>query len=469
MISAIGLSPQAMEAMQAEAWQEAKRRVNLQKRLKAEVKARNYQPRGAAAELFAYQGREVLISGPAGTGKSRAALEKINQHCIEYPGIRVLMCRKTRASMSESVLVTFEDKVLGSDNPMVADGPQRTHRHSYQYPTGSEIVIGGLDKPSRLMSTEFDIIYIAEANETELTDLESLSTRLRNFKMPYQQLIADTNPDHPNHYLKKRADSGAIKMLYSVHKDNPRLWDAEKQAWTPEGVIYLATLEALSGVRKDRLYYGKWVQAEGAVYDQYNESIHLMNRFEIPRDWRRFRVIDFGYTNPFVCQWWAQDHDGRLYLYREIYMSQRTVASHAAQIKELSAGEVFDRPVIADHDAEDRATLAAAGIQTKAAAKDISTGIQAVQERLKVAGDGKPRLFILRDSLVERDQRLADLHRPTCTQDEFTGYIWPKGIDGKAVKESPIKENDHGMDAMRYLVKAVDGKQPLVAKSWRYA
>ena len=79
-------------------------------------------------------------------------------------------------------------------------------------------------------------------------------------------------------------------------------------------------------------------------------------------------------------------------------------------------------------------------------------GIEAVKARLKVAGDGKPRLFICRDALVERDRALADAKRPVCTQDEILEYIW----DDKAKKEQPRKENDHGMDAIRYLCAAVD-------------
>src|SRR6185369_13533457 len=111
---------------------------------------------------------------------------------------------------------------------------------------------------------------------------------------------------------------------------------------------------------------------------------------------------------------------------------------------------------IADHDAEDRATLLENGIYTVPAQKEITVGIQRVQERLKKAGDGKPRLMIFRDALVEADQALADLKKPLCTKDEFTAYVWPKAADGKLVKEVPVKEFDHGMDATRYLVMHVD-------------
>jgi phage terminase large subunit len=42
-----------------------------------------------------------------------------------------------------------------------------------------------------------------------------------------------------------------------------------------------------------------------------------------------------------------------------------------------------------------------------------------------------------------------------CTEEEFDSYVWPKGVDGKPVKEEPVKEHDHGLDALRYLVASL--------------
>jgi hypothetical protein len=78
---------------------------------------------------------------------------------------------------------------------------------------------------------------------------------------------------------------------------------------------------------------------------------------------------------------------------------------------------------VADHDAEDRATLEAHGIYSTPANKAVSPGIQAVQERLKRAGDGRPRLFIMRDARVELDDTLLARHVPTCTAEEFDSFF----------------------------------------------
>lgn len=414
----------------------------------------DYIPYGAAKRLLECRAKEVVLSGPAGTGKSRGCLEYLNNLANEYPKMRGLIVRKTRESLSESGLFTFEEHVLGTDNP-ICSGVQRNVRQSYRYPNGSTINVGGMDKASKIMSTEYDVVYVQEAIELAEDDWESLTTRLRNGKMPYQQIFADTNPSSPTHWLKQRADKGKLVMMESRHEDNPILWDAVAGQWTERGKEYIATLDALTGVRFWRLRKGLWVAAEGVIYDEWDTRIHLLDRFEIPKNWRRIRVIDFGYTNPFVCQWWAIDPDGRMYLYREIYQTHRLVEDVAKQIKDLSQGESYEA-TIADHDAEDRATLERYGISTLPAKKEVSPGIQSVQTRIRKAGDGKPRLFLMCNACVAVDSSLQDRKKPTCTEQEIESYVWAKSADGKPNKEQPVKEDDHGMDAMRYGVMYVD-------------
>jgi PBSX family phage terminase large subunit len=417
---------------------------------------RHYRAYGNLHAAWPYRDDELLIAGPAGTGKSRFALERIHAACLRWPRARFLIARKTRESLTESALVTFETKVLPEGSP-IAWGPSRRLRQLYRYPNGSEIVVGGLDKPSKIMSTEFDGAYVQEAIELNENDWESITTRLRNGVVPFQQLLADTNPDQPFHWLKVRCDRRDCRMVESRHEDNPVLWDQRAGRWTAAGLKYIAKLDRLTGARKERLRFGRWVQAEGVVYEEWDRALHLIDPFPIPPTWRRIRAIDFGYQNPFVCQWWAIDHDGRLYLYREIYMSHRTVRQHARQIKQIEqqAGEVID-DAIADHDAEDRATLREEGISTIAARKDIKMGINRVKDRLVRAGDGRPRIYIFRDALVERDPWLDEHKLPCCTAEEFDAYVWAPPTEGRAPKEVPLDKDNHGQDSMRYCVMAID-------------
>ena len=414
--------------------------------------------RGPQAELQTCETAELVLSGPAGTGKSVACLHKVHRMALQYPGSRWLIVRKTRASLTESGLVTFERHILGEDNP-ICSGVQRENRHSYKYPNGSEVVVGGIDKPTRLFSTEYDGIYVQECNELSLGEWESLLRPLRNGKAPYQQLLGDCNPDAPGHWLYKRAtESHLCTMWHTLHEHNPRMHDGTE--WTDFGRRYMSILDRLTGVRKQRLRWGKWVAAEGAVYDEWNAGVHLIQRFNVPATWPRYRAIDFGFGNPFVCLWMAVDPDGRIYVYREIYRTKRLVEDHAANIKRLSEGERIEM-TICDHDAEDRATLVKHGIPNAAAIKTISPGIQAVSARLKVVskdegGDDKPRLFWLRDSLVDLDPDLEEAKLPTSGVQEFDSYMWPKGQDGKSLKEVPVDLHNHAMDALRYGVVMID-------------
>jgi PBSX family phage terminase large subunit len=418
----------------------------------------SYYPRGKARDLMLCKEPEVLLSGAAGTGKSRACLEKLNLCALKYNKMRGLIARKTRESLSESGLVTFEEKVLTPNDPIKL-GAQRRMRQAYSYPNESEIIVGGLDKASKLMSTEYDVIYVQEATELTEDDWESLTTRLRNSVMPYQQIIADCNPASNSHWLKKRAERGGLELLESKHEDNPTLYDELTQTWTPAGAMYIAKLDALTGVRKTRLRHGIWAAAEGMVFeDVWNPSVHIINRFDVPKDWTRYWAVDFGYTNPFVWQEWAEDKDGRLYRIQEIYFTQRLVEDHAAKIKEVTVNSPRPAAVICDHDAEGRATLERhLGVETTAATKTVTEGLQAVAARMRVGGDEKPRVFFLRDSLVERDPKLEDKKKPCCTEEEIEGYVWDTSSNRKKGEE-PVKADDHGCDATRYMVAEKDLK-----------
>lgn len=396
------------------------------------------------------------MSGPAGTGKSRALLEKLHLCASKYAGMRGLIVRKTRASLTESGLVTWEEKVLPAHS-FVKQGGKRRYRQSYSYANGSEVIVGGMDDPNRVMSTEYDLILCLEATELAEEDLENLTTRLRNGVMPYQQLAADCNPGGPMHWLKKRCDRQVTRLLESRHEDNPTLFDADGNI-TPGGLAYISKLDNLTGARKLRLRHGIWAMSEGMVYaDVWDPAVHLVYRREIPREWSRVWVVDFGFTNPFVWQCWAIDDDGRMYRMAEIYQTKTLVEDHAKTILAWQREHEEPSPiaVVCDHDAEDRATLEKhLGYSTTAAHKAVSEGIQAVASRMRIAGDDKTRLLLLRDSLLAVDQDLIEAKKPTCCEEEVEGYVWAEGAAG--TKEQPVKKDDHGLDCVRYAVAYVD-------------
>lgn len=417
-----------------------------------------YRPRGVLAELFLDRSPELLVSGPAGTGKSRAVLEKIHLLCSKYGHIRVLICRKTLRSLVASVVVTYRERVLHPLDGVRWFGGSGKEPPAFHYPNGSSIVLGGMDKADKVLSTEYDVIYPNEATELSENDWETLNSRLRNNRLSYQQIIGDCNPSAPYHWLKRRVDRGAVRLLESHHEDNPSLWDASAQRWTPDGAKYIERLDALTGVRYLRLRLGRWAAAEGQVFESWDRSIHVIAPFKIPPDWPVFWVVDFGFTNPFCWQAFAVSPDGDLYLFREIYKTRTIVEDHCKTILRVMKGVQKPGAIVCDHDAEDRATFERhIGMRTIPAFKAVTTGIQAVEARLRPDGPKRrPRLMIFSDCLVERDPLLESAIKPCCSVEEVDNYRWPRGLNGQPLKEQPIKEDDHGMDCWRYAVAHAD-------------
>lgn len=422
--------------------------------------------RGAVKQLFRARDKAVLLSGAAGTGKSHGALMLTHLDALRYPGSRHLLLRKTLSSLTASTLVTWRRGIIAD---ATAAGIVRFYGGSsqepaaFRYRNGSTVVVGGLDRATRLLSTEYDTILCDEATETTAEDLDMAETRLRNGVMPYQQLRLLTNPGSPHHHLKQRCDTGRCRMIYSKHEDNPRMW--QDGQWTEYGRTYLERLDTLTGVRYQRMRHGLWVAADGLVYEEWDESIHLIDAFDVPMSWRRVWTIDFGYSNPTVVQWWAIDPDGRAYLYRELYLSRRTVDQIAAKVlkqvtdtgtKDGRWKEPKPRAVVCDHDAEGRAVFEReTGLQTRAADKRVKIGIDTVKTRMRVAGDGKPRMFIMRGALCHRpDPFMAEAKKPTCTAEELLSYQWDNKHGEQ--QETVVKENDHGADAVRYLSMYLD-------------
>lgn len=427
--------------------------------------AHDYNPRGSALTVLKAKEPEVLIVGPAGTGKTRACLEKLHAMALANPGMRALMVRKTASSLTASGLVTWKRDVIPESGPAVEFyGGSAEEPAQYRYRNGSKVVIGGMDKTSKIMSTEYDLIYVQEATELTEDDWEALTSRLRSNVVSFQQILADCNPAQDTHWLKARCDRGQTRDIFSRHVDNPVLFDDDGVA-TTQGESYMARLEALSGVRYRRLFKGEWSSAEGIIYEDWDSAVHLVDRFPIPEAWTRWWAVDFGFTNPMVIQQWAEDGDGRVFLYREWYRTQRTVDQHAQAVLDYVAPDgKWSEPkpvaVFCDHDAEGQEVLRRRlGLPMRNADKQVSAGIEAVMRRLREAGDGKRRLYILRDSVVSPDESLREAGRPTCTAEEITGYVWDRR-EGKPPKEEPVKQDDHGVDALRYLVMGLERSAP---------
>ena len=411
---------------------------------------------GAARDFWRYKGAEAILSGPYDTGKTFGALHKLHALNLKYANSFSFMARLTYKSLKNTVIKTYENKILPVP-PKHPDSAIRKHGGEnvefYEYPNGSQIICAGLDDPYKLLSGEFDFGYVNQAEEVPLNAWEILSGRLsgRAGNAPYTQLMADCNPSYPTHWILHRK---RLKLFEQLHRYNPTIYNQATGELLPEGAKRIETLQGLTGLRYKQGYLGLWESAEGTVYE-FMSATHRIPRDKLPEIRAWYLAIDFGFTNPFVCQLWGLDSDGRLYLVNEIYMTRRTIEEHIPKIKELIGNRRIEA-CVTDHDPGAQKTLTQHGIPNVInAKKDIENGIQIMQNRLKVQADKKPRLFVVEDACIEWDSNLfreypGDLF-PCCTEHEFPLYAYPETKEGKPEKETPLDVNNHGMDASRYM------------------
>lgn len=444
--------------------------------LQEEIRIPAPELRGAGFALGACTDLEVCLDGPAGTGKTFAILYKIHLLLLMHPGAKALVARKTNTALAGSAIATYKE-LLDPNEGVHFFGGSKERPAAFEYPNGSVMIVNGLDKRDKIKSWEFDLAYINEATECEEEDIDYVRSRLRHGKIGYHQLLMDCNPDAPEHWLNVRMNEGKTTRLLSRHEDNPRYFDLKTNDWTEAGREYIfVVLAGLTGVLLDRMLHGLWAAAHGTVYQGFwDRKRNIIARQPIPRSWPRYMAIDFGYTNPFCCLWAAIDPDGRIIVYRQLYMSRRLVEEHARQIaiesgwfhllpkehpqyrnRAAENADPLPRDLICDHDAEGRATLQThLGLNTTAARKAISEGIQAVAARLRPAGDGRPRLQFVEGSLIEKDTALAKAKQPTCVEEEANVYIWDTK-QGMKKGEQPVDAYNHGWDTVRYMVANFD-------------
>ena len=390
----------------------------------------------------------LVLAGTAGTGKSSLAYEKVNAYCMRFPGALAIVVRKYAESLKNSVIPAFEQ--ICDERVVHAQSKSR-----FEYPNGSVIVYGGMkDEKQRQklrsignLTSGADIALMEEANAFTPDDFDELSGRMRGKAGPWTQVILATNPDAERHWINQRFIRPSVSgLLHDVGVYQPTLDDNPTLR-----ANYVARLDGLRGVMRERLRFGRWRNAEGAIYSEvWDPSRHIVEPFAIPDDWRRIRATDFGFVHARVVLWIAIDGDGCMYVYRQTYQTRQKASDSGREIIRLTNRERIEATIY-DHDADERAELEDCGIPTTPANKQVMRGIQLVMQRLEA-----DRLKFFRGCLVREDDSLRQAYKPCSTEEEFEVYSYAKGADGVVLKEQPIKENDHGMDTVRYAVMYED-------------
>lgn len=397
------------------------------------------------------------------TGKTLAALTKLHALLCKYPHARAVMLRKTYKSLTKSAVVTYEKKVL----PFMPDDPRSGVKkyggerpEFYDYVNGSRLECAGMDNPSKVLSSEYDYIYINQLEELKVGEYETLTGRAtgRAGNVPYTQVFGDCNPGAPTHWILARKQ---LIRFPQMHEHNPTLFNQETGEITEQGKRTMGILDALTGVRYKRGRLGLWVAAEGAVFEEFDPDVHIVK--ELPKDPFYFRrilaTVDFGWTNPGVIQVWAVDGDGRLWLLHEVYMTGRQVHDwwipKAKHLKERYRIETFycDPSEPGYIDQFNAAELSAIGAEN-----DISTGIDFIKQRLSTR-----RMFLYAEALEATDPELELRHLPTCLADEFPLLEWVKSPQHQSQernpKDVPNDLHNHGIDCARYICNALDAVQ----------
>lgn len=383
--------------------------------------------------------RVLLLTGSAGGGKSRLAAEKLHGFCLHYPGAFALLVRKTRVSMTKGSILFLKESVIGSD-PRVAHYESKDY---FRYWNGSILAYLGLEDEAqreRLKSIGprggVDIAWGEEATELEESDHNALLARLRGQAAPWRQLLYTCNPDAPTHWIHRRLIQGReARAYYSKATDN---------AYNPDD--YMDTLGRLTGTERDRLLLGQWVQASGLVYDVWSDGPDDGNVTEaaerIPNHGQFVLAIDDGYAGKrddatghftpdshpravLLCQ--IRD-DGRVCIFDEDYRVQTLSDQHIESVLQ-TYGEP-DYAVVDSAAAELRGRLRAYGIGTYGKPSDIEESIKITRRMLAPDLNGWRRILV----------------HPRCRhlRAEMVSYRYDD-------KGRPLKQFDHGCDALRYL------------------
>jgi len=420
---------------------------------------------------------EWSLEGPAGTSKTFSEGTIIEDLHLFYSRLRTLILRKTRVSMSDSFLQVFEDDVLGHGHPVIR-GPQRENRRKYVWPNGSETILAGMDNPTRLFSTQYDLVIFVEAIEFTFDEYQSIYRAMRNNGVPWKAIITDTNPGEKFHWLNHHPDDPETRMkrILTRHHHNPAYWDAKNKRWTSRGRQYRENLDQLRGVLRKRLRDGVWCSAEGAIWENFDPEIHVVEPGEVTTkkpdgenlpDFEYFiGGIDWGWNDCKVLQIWGVTNERHAYRVYEQYGTHITMETFIGWLKDVKKryGRRGLVRIVADHSPEHinlcNESLGWRGKQSvgnmvqsaRKGAKSVKAGNDLVRELWGDAENNvRPKAYLVKGALQEADRELIEKNRPTCTEQEIPSYVFKPQIEGKETVEIPDPGCvDHGCHTARY-------------------
>lgn len=275
--------------------------------------------------------KHVGFGGARGGGKSWSVRTKAKLLALNYPGIKMLIVRRTYPELMSNHIRILRQELLG-----IATYQDRDKILTFK--NGSTISFtycandGDLD---RLQGQEYDVIFLDEATQLSEYQMKSITACLRGANSFPKRIYYTCNPGGQGHQYIKRIfidrnyEDNEIPEEYtfiqSLVTDNKVLMKAQPD--------YIDQLKALPPKLRDAWLYGLWDVYEGQFFEEFQDKpehyqdrkwTHVIDPFEIPQDWTIYRSFDWGYKRPFSCGWWAVDHEGVIYRILELYGCTRT-------------------------------------------------------------------------------------------------------------------------------------------------
>lgn len=277
---------------------------------------------GGYKDFWNFKGRYRVVKGSRASKKSTTIALNAIVRIMKYPKANMLVVRKTANTLYNSCFQQLKWAIyrLGVEkywrakvNPM----------ELIYTPTNQKIIFRGLDDPYKLTSVTVDAgvlcwLWIEEAYEIAAEDdFNRLDESIRG-EMPdgyFKQITLSLNPWDRNHWIKRRffdiKDDPDIMAITTNYLCNEFLDEADRRMFE--------RMKIEDPERYKTAGLGEWGIAEGQFFKQWQDNLHIIKPFEIPSNWIKWRVMDWGSSRPYACYWIALDYDGVAYVYRELY------------------------------------------------------------------------------------------------------------------------------------------------------
>lgn len=285
---------------------------------------------------------EVLFGGAAGGGKSYGQIVDAFLFAMKHAGSKQLLLRRTFPELRRSLMMTSIE-LFPTEVAKFNESEKK-----WKFKNGSIIEFGYCESEkdvNQYQSAEYDCIRFDELTHfTEFQYIYMLS-RLRGVNDFPKQMKSSTNPGSVGHaWVKKRfIDVAPPESVYTFN-DRTRVFIPSKvqdnKFLMDKNPEYLKQLKELPESERKALLEGDWNIFEGQYFTEFDTSLHVIEPFQIPSWWRRYRAIDYG-LDMLACYWISVDEEGNAYVYKELYESDLIISEATRRIIEMTDEEIF--------------------------------------------------------------------------------------------------------------------------------